>query len=109
MNGKQKLLYLPEAHTDFIYAVVAEELGTVGAGAVLLCFGVIFWRGLRAAWLMTGRLRAVSRAGRDDRDCGAGVHQYERGARDDADEGNPCPMISYGGSSLLSTLAMLGI
>src|SRR5581483_2757815 len=52
MNGKQKLLYLPEAHTDFIYAVVGEELGTVGAGGVLLCFAVIFWRGLRAAWRM---------------------------------------------------------
>src|SRR4051794_7832485 len=52
MNGKQKLMYLPEAHTDFIYAVIGEELGTVGAGAVLLCFGIIFWRGLRASWRM---------------------------------------------------------
>src|SRR5205085_5703587 len=47
MNGVQKLFYLPEPHTDFIYSVIAEELGLVGATAVLVCFGVITWRGLR--------------------------------------------------------------
>jgi cell division protein FtsW len=109
MNGKQKLLYLPEAHTDFIYAVVAEELGTVGAGAVLLCFGVIFWRGLRAAWLMTddfGRYLAL----------GATIVIVVQGFINMSvvlgmmpTKGIPLPMISYGGSSLLSTLAMLGI
>lgn len=47
MNGVQKLFYLPEAHTDFIYAVIAEELGLVGATLVLACFAVIAWRGIR--------------------------------------------------------------
>jgi len=108
-NGKQKLLYLPEAHTDFIYAVVAEELGTVGAGAVLLCFSVIFWRGLRVAWLMRddfGRYLAL----------GATVVVVVQGFINMSvvlgmmpTKGIPLPMISYGGSSLLSTLAMLGI
>src|SRR5262249_27834611 len=46
MQGVQKLFYLPEPHTDFIYAVIAEELGLVGSTAVLLCFGVVTWRGL---------------------------------------------------------------
>ena len=36
MNGRQKLLYLPEAHTDFIYAVVSEELGLIGSVALLI-------------------------------------------------------------------------
>src|SRR5207244_9554827 len=49
MNGVQKLFYLPEPHTDFIYSVIAEELGLVGATAVVICFAVIAWRGLRAA------------------------------------------------------------
>src|SRR3989338_6956054 len=49
MNGVQKLFYLPEPHTDFIYSVIAEELGLLGATAVLLCFCVITWRGLRIA------------------------------------------------------------
>jgi cell division protein FtsW len=108
-NGKQKLLYLPEAHTDFIYAVVAEELGTIGAGAVLLCFGLIFWRGLRVAWLMRddfGRYLAL----------GATIVVVVQGFINMSvvlgmmpTKGIPLPMISYGGSSLLSTLAMLGI
>src|SRR6476620_2335831 len=49
MNGVQKLFFLPEPHTDFIYSVISEELGLVGATAVLACFCVITWRGLRVA------------------------------------------------------------
>lgn len=47
--SKQKLFFLPAAHTDFIFAVVGEELGLLGASAVLGCFAVIGWRALRAA------------------------------------------------------------
>jgi cell division protein FtsW len=47
MAGVQKLFYLPEPHTDFIYAVIGEELGLIGASGVLICFAVIAWRGLR--------------------------------------------------------------
>jgi cell division protein FtsW len=46
-ESRQKLLYLPEAHTDFVYSVIGEELGLVGALAVLALFGVIIVRGLR--------------------------------------------------------------
>ena len=49
MAGVQKLFYLPEPHTDFIYAVIGEELGLIGATVMLVCFCVIAWRGLRAA------------------------------------------------------------
>jgi cell division protein FtsW len=49
MAGVQKLFYLPEPHTDFIFAVIGEELGLVGATLIVLCFCVITWRGLRAA------------------------------------------------------------
>src|SRR6185503_8767163 len=49
MNGVQKLFYLPEPHTDFIFSVISEELGLIGATLVLLCFCVISWRGLRIA------------------------------------------------------------
>lgn len=47
--GIQKLHFLPEPHNDFIYAVIAEELGLVGATAILICFVLITWRGLRIA------------------------------------------------------------
>jgi cell division protein FtsW len=109
MNGKQKLLYLPEAHTDFIYAVVGEELGTVGAGGVLLCFGIIFWRGLRAARRMGddfGRYLAL----------GATIVIVVQGFINMSvvlgmmpTKGIPLPMISYGGSSVLCTLVLLGM
>jgi cell division protein FtsW len=109
MNGKQKLLYLPEAHTDFIYAVVGEELGTLGSGTVLLCFGIIFWRGLRAAWRMGddfGRYLAL----------GATIVVVVQGFINMSvvlgmmpTKGIPLPMISYGGSSVLCTLALLGM
>jgi cell division protein FtsW len=49
MQGVQKMFYLPEAHNDFIYAVIAEENGLVGASLVLACFCVVIWRGLRMA------------------------------------------------------------
>ncbi len=48
-GGLQKLSFLPMANNDFIYAVIAEELGLVGASAILLCFLVVVWRGLRIA------------------------------------------------------------
>src|SRR6185369_6932135 len=47
MEGVQKLFYLPEPHTDFIYAVIGEELGLIGTTAILVCFCLIGWRGLR--------------------------------------------------------------
>jgi cell division protein FtsW len=47
MEGVQKLFYLPEPHTDFIFAVIGEELGLIGATGVLACFCLIAWRGLR--------------------------------------------------------------
>src|SRR5437879_13645379 len=49
MEGKQKLVYLPEPHTDFIYAVTAEEFGLVGAIFIAALFAVFLWRGLRTA------------------------------------------------------------
>ncbi len=109
MNGKQKLLYLPEAHTDFIYAVVGEEMGLVGSVGLLIGFGIIFWRGLRATFRMDdefGRYLAL----------GVTVVIVVQGFINMSvvlgmmpTKGIPLPMISYGGSSLLSTLALLGM
>jgi cell division protein FtsW len=49
MDGLQKLFYLPEPHNDFIFSVIAEELGLIGSTVVVACFCVITWRGLRTA------------------------------------------------------------
>jgi len=108
-DGRQKLMYLPEAHTDFIYAVVGEELGLFGTVGLLIGFGLIFWRGLRATVRMTddfGRYLAL----------GVTVVIVVQGLINMSvvlgmmpTKGIPLPMISYGGSSLLSTLTLLGI
>ena len=109
MNGRQKLLYLPEAHTDFIYAVVGEEMGLIGTVGLLAGFTIIFWRGLRATvkikddfgrYLALGVTVVVVVQAFINMSVVIGMVPTK---------GIPLPMISYGGSSLLSTLAMLGI
>jgi cell division protein FtsW len=52
-DGRQKLFFLPEAHTDFIFAMIGEELGLVGVAAVVALYGIIIWRGVRAALSVT--------------------------------------------------------
>jgi cell division protein FtsW len=109
MNGRQKLLYLPEAHTDFIYAVASEELGLIGSVGLLVGFFVILWRGWRTTFRMRddfGRYLAL----------GVTVVIVVQGLINISvvlgmmpTKGIPLPMISSGGSSLLSTLASLGI
>lgn len=106
-QGRQKFLYLPEQHTDFIFAVLAEELGFIGTTFVLLLFVTFMWRGLKiaikapdsfGALLATGItimviLQAVINIG-----VVTGILPVT---------GITLPFISYGGSSL--TLNLLGI
>jgi cell division protein FtsW len=109
MEGKQKLFYLPEAHTDFIYAVVGEELGFVGCAGLLMIYVVILWRGLR-----------LVRAAPDDfgRYLALGVVTmiFVQALMNMSvvldlapTKGIPLPLISYGGSSLLSSMLSLGM
>ena len=109
MEGKQKLFYLPEPHTDFIFAVISEELGFIGALLVLGLFGVILWRGLRAAGGCAdefGRLLAVGLAvmlvGQACVNISVVLGLLPT-------KGIPLPFISYGGSSLLMSLIAVGI
>ena len=88
-QGKQKLMFLPEADSDFIYATIGEELGLWGTTAVLAGFIVILWRGARLFVLGPRRFRQVSGAGRDGGDRGPGVHEYQRGPGHGADQGIP--------------------
>jgi cell division protein FtsW len=109
MEGKQKLFYLPEPHTDFIFAVTAEELGLLGSLVVLLLFGIFLWRGVRTA-LRTqdtfGRLLAVGVT------CMVVVQAFINisvvlGLM--PTKGIPLPFVSYGGSSMFMTLACVGV
>jgi cell division protein FtsW len=109
MQGRQKLFYLPEAHTDFIYAVVGEELGLFGSTAVLAGFLLLLWRGLRLYWLARddfGRYLALAVTtsivfqALINMSVVLGLGPTK---------GIPLPMISFGGSSLLSTLICCGL
>ena len=109
MESKQKLFFLPEPQTDFIFAVICEELGFIGAGVVLALFGVILWRGLRAALGCKdefGRLLAV---GITFMVVGQALVNISVVLGLLPTKGIPLPLVSYGGSSLLMTLLALGI
>jgi cell division protein FtsW len=109
MASKQKMLYLPEAHTDFIYAVVGEETGFLGAAALLAGFVVVLWRGLRVS------LRANDNFGRylalSVTVCVVIQALINISVVLDLipNKGIPLPFISNGGSSLLSTLLLMGM
>jgi cell division protein FtsW len=109
MEGRQKLLYLPEAHTDFIYAVAAEELGLPGAVGILTAFLVIFWRGLRATVLIQDDFGRYLALGVTTMVVVQAFINMSVVLGLMPTKGIPLPMISFGGSSLLSTLASLGI
>jgi cell division protein FtsW len=109
MQGKQKLLYLPEAHTDFIYAVVGEELGLWGSTAVLLGFFVILWRGLRLFWIAPDDFGKYLALGVTASVVLQALINISVVLDMGPTKGIPLPMISYGGSSLLSTLTSLGL
>lgn len=108
-QGNQKLFFLPEAHTDFILAVLGEELGLVGITLVICCFGVVLWRGMRAA------LRARDLFGTY---LGFGITAgLLMGALAHMGvvlgllptKGTTLPLVSYGGSSLTLTLFACGV
>jgi cell division protein FtsW len=109
MQGRQKLLYLPEAHTDFIYAVLSEELGLLGSVGVLCGFVVIFWRGLRAMVLMPDDFGRFLALGITTMVVFQAFMNISVVLGLIPNKGIPLPMISAGGSSLLSTLTSLGI
>ncbi len=109
MESRQKLFYLPEAHTDFIYAVLCEELGFIGGMIVLLLFGIFAWRGIRAALAAPddfGRLLAV---GITVMVVGQALINLSVVLGMMPTKGIPLPFISYGGSSLLVMLLATGV
>jgi cell division protein FtsW len=108
-EGKQKLLYLPEAHTDFILAIVGEELGLLGTTLVLAAFVIIFWRGLRTTVLAPDEFGRYLALGVTTIVVVQGLINMTSVLGLMPTKGIPLPMISSGGSSLLATLSSLGI
>lgn len=108
-EGKQKLLYLPEPHTDFIFAVIGEELGLIGTLAVAAVFAVILWRGLRIAARCEDGFRFLLASGITLMVTVQGLLNMAVAAGLVPTKGVPLPLISLGGTSLVFTLAALGL
>jgi cell division protein FtsW len=109
MEGKQKLFYLPEPHTDFIFSVAAEELGLIGALVVVALFGTFLWRGIRTAYRTEdsfGRLLVVGITSMVVVQAFINI-SVVLGMM--PTKGIPLPFISYGGSSIFITLACVGV
>jgi cell division protein FtsW len=109
MNGVQKLFFLPEPHTDFIYSVIAEELGLVGATAVLACFCVITWRGFHVALRAPDRFGAFLALGLTTMIAIQAFVNISVVLGLMPTKGIPLPFVSAGGSSLLINLLGMGV
>ncbi len=109
MEGKQKLFFLPEPQTDFIFAVIGEELGLIGTVAIVAVFALILVRGLRASAACKddfGRLLAI---GLTVMIVGQALVNMSVVLGLLPTKGIPLPFVSYGGSSLLVNLVAVGI
>jgi cell division protein FtsW len=109
MNGVQKLFYLPEPHTDFIYAVIAEELGLLGTTVVLICFCVITWRGLRVSQRAPDAFGAFLALGLTAMVAVQALFNISVVLGLLPTKGIPLPFVSAGGSSLLINLVGMGM
>ena len=108
-QGKQKLFYLPAPHTDFIFAVIGEELGLIGAATVVVLFGLLAWRGFRAARFapdMFGQLLAI---GITVMIIVQALFNVSVTLSLVPAKGIPLPFISSGGSSLAISLFAAGV
>jgi cell division protein FtsW len=109
MEGVQKLFYLPEAHTDFIFANIAEELGFIGAILIVVLFVVFGVRGLRAAYRCQDPFSRLVAFGITTAILLQAFFNISVVLSLLPTKGIPLPLISYGGTSLFTTLASIGI
>jgi cell division protein FtsW len=109
MAGVQKLFYLPYPETDFIFAVIGEELGLLGTTLILACFCVIAWRGLRTALRAPDRFGAFLALGLTAMIVIQAFFNMSVALGLLPTKGIPLPLVSFGGSSLLMSMIGMGI
>ncbi len=108
-RGQQKLFYLPYPHSDFIFATVGEELGMIGSLAVVVAFGLLLWRGTRAALLAPDRFGNLLGIGIITGIIVQALFNISVVISIVPAKGIPLPFISYGGSSIIVTLFAVGV
>jgi cell division protein FtsW len=108
-SGRQKLFYLPDAHNDFILAVIGEELGFMGISVIFLCLGIILWRSFNIAARQTELIERFTGLGMA---LILGIGALLNAAvvlGSIPPKGVPMPFVSYGGSNLLVSFFCVGV
>jgi cell division protein FtsW len=109
MEGMQKLFFLPEASTDFIFANIAEELGFIGAISIVLLFAVLGFRGLRTAFRSQDSFARLAAFGITTTILLQAFFNISVVLSLVPTKGIPLPLISSGGTSVFFTLASIGV
>jgi cell division protein FtsW len=107
--GKQKLFFLPEAHTDFVFAVIGEEFGFLGCTLVLGLFGILLWQGMAVAGRSHDLFARYLACGITSMILLQAIMNVAVVVGFVPTKGLPLPFVSLGGSSLIMTLASVGI
>lgn len=108
-KGQSKLFYLPYPYSDFIFSVVGEELGLVGTMTILIAFGLLLWRGTRAALMAPDRFGMLLGIGIITGIIVQALFNMSVVISILPAKGIPLPFISYGGTSVLMTLCAVGV
>ena len=108
-RSREKFLYLPEPHTDFIFAILGEELGFIGTAAVLILFFLLLWRGLRIAMSAPDIYGSMLATGITSVIILQATMNIAVVTASMPVTGIPLPFISFGGSALVFTLTGVGI
>ena len=109
MEGQQKLFFLPEPHTDFIYANLAEELGLIGALAIVVLFAAFGFRGMRTVFRCKDNFAKLVAFGITSTILLQAFFNISVVLALVPTKGIPLPLISSGGTSLACTLASIGV
>lgn len=107
-NGRQKLFFLPEPHTDFIFSIIGEELGLVGAILLISAFAFLVWRGLQISWRTNDRFIFYASLGFTLMLGLQALLNLSVALSLLPTKGLPLPLVSYGGSSLIASLIAVG-
>lgn len=108
-NGRQKLFFLPEPHTDFIFSIIGEELGFIGAVGLIATFAFLVWRGFRLTWLAQDRFAFYAALGFTLMIGIQTLINVSVALCLLPTKGLPMPLVSYGGSSLLASMIAVGM
>ena len=108
-NGRQKLFFLPEPHTDFIFSIIGEELGFIGAFALVALFAFLAWRGFRVARFSQERFDFYAALGFTLMIAIQALINISVALCLVPTKGLPLPLVSYGGSSLITSLIAVGM